>query len=255
MFIDDAHTFGLSQLYQLRGRVGRSKERAYCYLLIPSHRKLDSTAQERLKVIQENSALGSGLAIAQHDLELRGAGSILGEDQSGHVQTLGYELYMELLDEALREAQGMPVVEEIEPEINVRIAALIPSDYMPDIRLRLAHYKKLSQIQDASELDEFEEMLRDQFGPPPEPVINLMGLMLIRRLCKNLGIRDLSAGPKTITLAFTTQTPLKPEAIIPLATQQNKKYTLTPDSRLIIRMNAITWARILDELEQLGRIV
>ena len=255
MFIDDAHTFGLSQLYQLRGRVGRSKERAYCYLLVPSHKVLDPIAQERLKVIQENTALGSGLRIAQHDLELRGAGSILGEGQSGHIHTVGYELYMELLDEALRAAKGEVIKEEIEPDINVRIPALIPSDYMPDIRLRLAYYKMLSQIKEASDLDRIEDDLRDQYGAPPEPVINLMGLMLIRRYCKDLGVRDLSSGTKTITLAFTPQTPLKTETVIRLATQENKKYSVTPDSRLIVRMNEISWARIMDELEYLKKLV
>jgi len=120
MFIDNAQQLGLSQLYQLRGRVGRSKERAYCYLMVPAHRRIDSEAQERLKIIQENSALGSGIRIAHHDLELRGGGDLLGEDQSGHINAVGYEMYLELLETAVHEAKGDLVrLEEIEPEINL----------------------------------------------------------------------------------------------------------------------------------------
>lgn len=253
MFIDDAHTFGLSQLYQLRGRVGRAKDRAYCYLMVPPHKTLDPTAQERLKVIQENTALGSGLIIAQHDLELRGAGSILGEEQSGHVNTVGYELYMELLQEALSEAKGEPAQEDVDPEINLRIPALIPSDYMPDIRLRLAFYKRLAQIEQASDLDEIESDLRDQFGAPPPEVINLMGIMLIRRICKNLRVRDISAGPKTVSIAFLDSTPLQPQVMISMASQPDKKYAITPDSRLLVRMSEITWPAVVQELEVLVR--
>jgi len=147
MFIDKSHQLGLSQLYQLRGRVGRSKERAYCYLLVPQNQKLDKDAQERLRIIQENSALGSGIRIAQYDLELRGAGDILGEDQAGHINAVGYELYMELLEEAVQKARGEdPADIELEPEINLRIPALIPDQYIPDLRIRLAYYKALAEI-------------------------------------------------------------------------------------------------------------
>lgn len=254
MFIDDAHTLGLSQLYQLRGRVGRSKERAYCYLLVPADKPIDPVAQERLKVIQENTALGSGIRIAQYDLELRGAGNLLGEDQSGHINAVGYELYMELLEESLKEVKGEPLKQDIEPEINVRIPALIPSDYIQDIRIRLSYYKALSQIEVAGDLDRIEEELRDQFGKPPEPVLNLMGLMLIRRYCKDLGVRDLSSGVKTISLAFTPQTSLAPEKVVQLTLQDNKKFSITPDSRLIVRMNQITWPNIYEELVFLKKL-
>ena len=142
MFIDNSQQFGLSQLYQLRGRVGRSKERAYCYLLIPGNRRLEADAQERLKVIQENTALGSGFRIAHHDLELRGAGNLLGEDQSGQIDAVGYEMYLELLDEAMRSAKGESIEETIEPDINVRIPALIPDSYISDIRIRSVTTKR-----------------------------------------------------------------------------------------------------------------
>ncbi|MBX3017176.1 MAG: transcription-repair coupling factor [Bdellovibrionaceae bacterium] len=255
MFIDQAHTLGLSQLYQLRGRVGRSKQRAYCYLLLPKSRVLDKTAQERLKVIQENSALGSGIRIAQYDLELRGAGNILGEEQSGHIDSVGYELYMDLLNEAVSEARGEKIDRDnIDPEINLRIPAMIPESYIGDIRIRLSYYKALSEIKNADELDAIEAELKDQFGALPEPTVNLMGLMLIRAKCRELGIRDLSAGPKNLSLLFSERTLVKPEVVIKLAMKENKKYAVTPDNRLNIRMNEITWPRAYEELVQLEKL-
>ncbi len=252
MFIDNAQQLGLSQLYQLRGRVGRSKERAYCYLLIPNHRRLEKDAQERLKIIQENTALGSGIRIAQYDLELRGAGDILGEEQAGHVNAVGYELYLELLEEAVRSAKGeISTGPEIEPEINVRIPALIPDKFIPDLRVRLAYYKQLSDIESPEDIDRIEDELRDQFGKLPEQVLNLMGLMLIRKICKDLAVRDLSSGEATVTLAFTDKTPLPPERVIDLTARANKKYSITPDNRLRVRINEITWPRIYDELNYL----
>jgi transcription-repair coupling factor (superfamily II helicase) len=256
MFIDQAHMFGLSQLYQLRGRVGRSKARAFCYLLLPKDKKIEKDAQERLKVIQENSALGSGIRIAQYDLELRGAGNILGDDQSGHVNSVGYELYMDLLNEALAEAKGESVADrDLDPEINLKVPALIPDSYISDIRIRLSYYKALSEISSQEELDRIEDELKDQFGPIPEPVINLMGLMLIRKQCKDLGVRDISAGLKNISLIFTEKTKLKPETAIQLALRENKKYSITPDQRLNVRMNSITWSNVYEELNYLLTLI
>lgn len=256
MFIDSAHMFGLSQLYQLRGRVGRSKTRAYCYLMMPRNRKLDKEQQERLKIIQENTALGSGIKIAQYDLELRGSGNILGEEQSGHINSVGYEMYMDLLNEALAEAKGEKIEDaELDPELNLRIPAMIPENYISDIRIRLSYYKALADISSAEELDRIEEELQDQFGPIPEPTLNLMGLMLIRRQCKELGVRDISAGLKSISLIFTEKTKVKPETVIQLAIRENKKYSLTPDNRLNIKLSTISWSTVHDELENLIRLI
>ncbi|MNJ91089.1 Transcription-repair-coupling factor [compost metagenome] len=256
MFIDSAHMFGLSQLYQLRGRVGRSKTRAYCYLIMPRNRKLDKEQQERLKIIQENTALGSGIKIAQYDLELRGSGNILGEDQSGHVNSVGYEMYMDLLNQALAEAKGEAVDDmELDPEINLRVPAMIPDNYISDIRIRLSYYKALADITSEEDLNKIEEELRDQFGPIPDAALNLMGLMLIRRQCKELGVRDISAGVKSISLIFTEKTKLKPETVIQLAVRESKKYSITPDNRLNIKMSNITWATVHEELEQLLKLI
>jgi len=200
--------------------------------------------------------LGSGIRIAQYDLELRGAGDILGESQAGHINAVGYELYLELLEEAIHRARGEDVADvEIEPEINLRIPALIPDQYISDLRIRLAYYKALAQIESPEDLDRIEEELRDQFGKPPEPVINLMGLMLIRKQCRDLGVRDLSAGKVGLALAFTERTPLSPEKAIELTSRANKKYGITPDSRLTVRMNEITWPRVAEELDYLLKSV
>lgn len=255
MFIDQAHIMGLSQLYQLRGRVGRSKQRAYCYLILPKNKTLEKDAQERLKVIQENTALGSGIRIAQYDLELRGAGEILGEEQSGHINSVGYELYMDLLNEAIHEKRGDPVEDsDLDPEINLRIPALIPDKYISDIRLRLSYYKALADIRNTDDMDKIEAELTDQFGEIPEQTLNLMGLMLIRSQCKTLGVRDISSGLKNISLVFTQKTKIKPETVIQLAMRENKKYSITPDNRLNIRMNSITWPAVYEELTYLLKL-
>jgi len=256
MFIDQAQMMGLSQLYQLRGRVGRSKQRAYCYLILPKDKKLDKDAQERLKVIQENTALGSGIRIAQYDLELRGAGNILGENQSGHINAVGYELYMDLLNESVSQLKGEEVDEmDLDPEINLRVPAMIPEKYIGDIRIRLSYYKALADIKSHEDLEKIEEELKDQFGEIPEPTLNLMGLMLIRSQCRHLGVKDISAGLKNISLKFSEKTKLKPETAISLAMRENKKYSITPDNRLNIRMNSISWPAVYEELEYLLKLI
>lgn len=256
IIIDRADTLGLSQLYQLRGRVGRGNERAYCYLVIPRSGAIDPIAQERLKVLQENTELGSGLRIAHHDLELRGAGNILGEAQAGHANAVGYELYIELLEQALKEARGEDTQkDELEPEINLRIPALIPHDYIPDIRVRMGYYSALSAIESHDDMDRFESDLNDQFGKVPEQVMNLMGMMLLKKFCKDLAIRDLSAGTKSISLAFTDFTPVKSDVMIELVTGRPKKYSITPDSRLIVQMDEISWPKIYAELNNISMMV
>jgi transcription-repair coupling factor (superfamily II helicase) len=257
MFIDQAHQLGLSQLYQLRGRVGRSKQRAFCYLLTPKGQNLDKIAQERLKVIHDNTALGSGIRIAQYDLELRGAGEILGENQSGHINLVGYEMYMDLLNEEIGRLKGEDIDgrEVIEPEINLRVPASIPEAYIPDIRVRLSFYKALSEIRNEQELEQIELDLKDQFGELPDAVLNLFGVMLIRQKCRTLGVKDVAVGLKNVSLIFAPSSPLKTETVIRLATRENKKYSITPDSRLNIRLNNLAWPNVLAELELLEKQV
>ena len=254
MIIDNAQNFGLSQLYQLRGRVGRSKERAYCYLVIPQNLKLDPDAKERLKVIQENTALGSGFKIAHHDLELRGAGSFLGAEQSGHANTVGYDLYLELLEQSIKEAKGEEVKEEIEPEINLKIPALIPDRYIPDIRIRLSFYKSLSEIEGEADLENIEDDLVDQFGKLPEEVVNLMGIMLIRKYCKDLGIKEVSAGSVNVSFTFSDNTSIAVNKLVDLAIKKPEQYRLTPDNRFLIRFKEISWPNVLEATKYLSKL-
>ena len=258
MFVDQAHMMGLSQLYQLRGRVGRSKERAYCYLMVPSLKNLEKDAAERLKVLQENTALGSGFRVAHYDLELRGAGDLLGEDQSGHIDAVGYELFVDLLEQTLAEMKtGKPIEPRLEPEVQIRIPARIPDDYVSDIRLRLSYYRALSDANSPFEIEKIESEMRDQLGPLPDDTLNLLGISLLRIECRNLSIRDLSAGPKNIALLFTERTPLSTETFLKLVSRENKKYQVGgsgKDQKLLIRMNEITWPRILEELKYLSSL-
>ena len=256
MIINDAHRFGLSQLYQLRGRVGRSKDRAYCYLIIPKTGKLDKIAQERLKVIQENTALGSGIRVAQHDLELRGAGDLLGAEQSGHVNSVGYEMYMELLEEAIHEQKGEKIsTDDIDPEINLRIPAFIPEKYVPHIKMRLNYYKALSRIENESELDQFEDDFRDQFGKVPEEVQNLMGIMLIRKCCKQLGVKNITETKIGVKLIFSDHTKFPPQKAIELSQKENKKYSLSPGNKFTVRIKNPTWPRVHEEVKSLTQFL
>lgn len=255
IFIDNAQNLGLSQLYQLRGRVGRGTHRAFCYLLVPPNKVLDKDAEERLRVLKENTALGSGLTIAQHDLELRGSGTILGEEQSGVIESVGYEMYMELLEDSIKELRGEQSLPRLEPDINLKIKALIPSVYIPDLRLRLSYYKKLSQIENESDIDGIEESLRDQFGKPPEEVLNLLGLMVVRLQAKKLRVKDINSGKEILTLAFLEDTPLSAQIILKLIGLPNKKYSITPDNRLKIRMKEVNWTNVYNELVHLLKFI
>ena len=204
-----------------------------------------------MRVIQENTSLGSGFKIAQYDLELRGSGDLLGEKQSGHIEAVGYELYMELLEDAVRELKGEETRVDFDPEINLAIPAFFPDSYVPDIRLRLAYYKILSQIKSSEEVDRVEEELRDQFGPPPLEVVNLLGFMLIRKVCKELGVIDLSGGPSSFSMKFSSDTKVNPQKVVSLANSEKAKYSLTPDQRLRIKLGTVTWPEILKEAESL----
>jgi transcription-repair coupling factor (superfamily II helicase) len=156
---------------------------------------------------------------------------------------------MDLLQQALAEAKGTPSVEAVEPEINLRIPALIPDSYIDDIRVRLGFYRKLSDIESERDLDRIEEEMVDRFGQVPDVVTNLFGLMMIRKMCRDLAVRDISAGPKNVSLAFTDSTPARPEKLIQLAVRSPEKYQVTPDSRLVIKVTGSNWPAVLEELK------
>jgi transcription-repair coupling factor (superfamily II helicase) len=180
IFIDEADRYGLADLHQLRGRVGRYKHRAYCYLLVDPNKYLSPNAARRLRAIEEFSDMGAGFAIAMRDLEIRGAGNILGAEQSGHIAAVGYELYCTLLEDAIRRLKQMPPRESIDVDIDLPLAAFLPRSYVPDIRMKIDLYRRLARVTNLAELEDFQAELLDRFGPPPETARNLLVLAELR---------------------------------------------------------------------------
>jgi len=176
IFIDEANRYGLADLHQLRGRVGRYKHRAYCYLLIDPHQQVTPNAARRLRAIEEFSELGAGFALAMRDLEIRGAGKLLGTQQSGHIAAVGYELYCEMLENAVRRLKQLPPKLALDVEVDLPGAAYLPDDYVPDLRLKIDLYRRLSRITSVTQLEEFLAELNDRFGPPPAPVCRMLSL-------------------------------------------------------------------------------
>jgi transcription-repair coupling factor (superfamily II helicase) len=229
MIINRADTFGLAQLYQLRGRVGRSSQRAYAYFLIPGEGAISSDARERLRVIQELTELGAGFRIAIHDLEIRGAGDFLGSRQSGNIAAVGFELYSELLEEAVSRLKGEEMTERIEPEINLKIPAFVPEDYVPDPNQRLIIYKRLVQSGCEEDVAGIGDELLDRFGKLPLPVSYLLESMKLRIHLRALLVRRLEFDGKRIVFAFHEKTPVSPDKIIGLIRKSPDVYRFTPD--------------------------
>jgi transcription-repair coupling factor (superfamily II helicase) len=180
IFIDDADRYGLADLHQLRGRVGRYKHRAYCYLLVDQNRHLSPESARRLRAIEEFSQMGAGFALAMRDLELRGAGNLLGTQQSGHIAAVGYELYCALLEKTVRELKKLPPRDVVDVTIDLPVAAYFPATYLPDMRTKIDLYRRLARIASESELEDFHLELNDRFGPPPDPVEELLELARLR---------------------------------------------------------------------------
>ncbi len=200
ILVGRADTFGLAQIYQLRGRVGRSSQRAYCYLLVPARRPMTLGARRRLAAIQQLTELGSGLRLATHDLEIRGAGNLLGKEQSGQVAAVGFDLYTELLDEAVRELKGEPPKEHLEPEVNLQVAAYLPDDYVADVHQRLLLYKRLSRTRDESDLADLRVEIIDRYGSLPVPAEQLLRARWIALGLQALGLAALDSGPGRLVL-------------------------------------------------------
>jgi transcription-repair coupling factor (superfamily II helicase) len=252
ILIDRADCLGLAQLYQLRGRVGRSDKRAYCYLLTPGESQMTQDAKERLQVIQRYSDLGSGFHIASHDLEIRGAGDLLGKDQSGHIAAVGVELYFDLLEESIRMLQGEPESVDIEPEITLKVRASFPMEYLPDIGERVLLYRRLSSVESEEEIAGIELEIRDRFGTPPEEVISLLGLMRIKVYLKKLHVTRMNCGPKKTSLQFAPTTPASPEKLVKLVQKNPQAYSVTPDQKLVFNVGDPDWREQLKQVQRLA---
>ncbi len=247
MLVDRADTFGLSQLYQLRGRIGRSTVRSFAYLLIPGESSITQDARERLKIIQDISELGAGFRIATHDLELRGAGDMLGPRQSGTVADIGFELYTQMLEEAIANLKGEDLEERCEPEINLAITAFIPETYIPDTNQRLVLYKRLVQAESSDDVAEVVDEMHDRYGDPPQAVQTLASIMELRIGLKRLKVLKIESDGKRLNFSFHPATPVRPEALIKLINTEPGTYLFTPDHRLLVVLptNA-TSAEVLD---------
>lgn len=249
MIVNRADQLGLAQLYQLRGRIGRGDVPARCTLLVPDVAPPEAgpsqsarggphkprTGWERLRVLQENSELGGGFALASHDLELRGAGDLLGERQHGHIAAIGLDAYLELLEEAVREARGEVARHQIDPEIEVPVSAFIPEDWMPDMSDRLDTYRRLAAVRSRTELSGVLDRIADRHGSLPEPVENLRWMQLARLGCRELGIETVSWLKVRVVLVFHDTTPINAAALLSLCTQEAGRYRLANSSSLEVR--------------------
>ncbi|MEO1100239.1 MAG: transcription-repair coupling factor [Pseudomonadota bacterium] len=239
LIIHRADLFGLAQLYQLRGRVGRSKLRAYAYFTSPQDQVITTNAERRLKVLQSLDSLGAGFQLASHDLDIRGGGNLLGDAQSGHIREVGVELYQTMLEEAVSALKAGAheddeVADEWSPQINLGVSVLIPEDYVQDLGERLALYRRLASIDNDSERESFAAELIDRFGPLPEETSQLLDVMAIKAACKNLGIEKLDGGPKGIVFTFRDDTPLEPQALMTIVRSRPNNLRLRPDSKLVL---------------------
>src|ERR1700687_4632072 len=227
IIIDRADHFGLAQLYQLRGRVGRSHERAYAYLMIPGEQLISRDAQLRLRALQELDALGGGFKLAAHDLEIRGAGNLLGKQQSGQIASVGFELYQQMMEEAVHELRGEQVQHEIEPEIQLGIPAFIPESYIPDENQRLVFYRRLAAIKGQADLDEIAGELRDRYGPLPPTADSFLRIMELRRSVKDFMVVRAALRNGAVSLQFHPDTPVKPERLVALVQRGKGRYKLS----------------------------
>jgi len=236
--VNRADHFGLSQLYQIRGRVGRSRERAYAYLLVPARRPVTKDAQKRLEALQKFSELGAGFKIASHDLEIRGSGNLLGKDQSGHIEAIGFDLYTQLLEEAVRELRGEAPREEIDPDVQLPVPAFIPDPYMPDVHQRLYFYKRFAQAATDEELDEIRAEIVDRYGDPPDEVDALQAIMQVKVRLRALRIRALEAGPGRLVFTLGEEAALDPFQLAKKVQASQGALRLTPEMKLVAHLGA-----------------
>jgi transcription-repair coupling factor (superfamily II helicase) len=260
--IHRADMFGLAGLYQLRGRVGRGKLRAYAYLTLPPRRKLAKTAEKRLSVMQALDALGAGFTIASHDLDIRGAGNLLGDEQSGHIREVGIELYQSMLEEAVADArsaakggdgaaEGGEHARDWSPQISLGLPVLIPENYVPDLGVRLGLYRRLGELADRDAVDAFAAELIDRFGQLPDEVNNLLQVVAIKQLCRAAHVEKIEAGPKGMVVGFRNNTFANPAGLVSFIGRQGVGCKLRPDHRLVFRRNLEVPAERLQGVREL----
>jgi transcription-repair coupling factor (superfamily II helicase) len=237
IFINNAHRMGLSDLYQLRGRVGRSTKQAFAYLLVPKDEALTKDAALRLKIIEEMTDLGSGFHIANYDLEIRGAGNLLGKEQSGNINLIGFELYCEMLAEAVKGLKERPeeMEEEIIAEVNIPVDAYIPDAYIEDPAQKLLMYKRLSRIRDDEELADIKEELTDRYGAVPRPLLHLLDIISLKCFLTQAKIRKIEHSPKRLIIHVTDHTPIDMRKMLGMVSHGRNTMKLLPDGKIILQ--------------------
>ncbi|MGK6321502.1 transcription-repair coupling factor [Sphingomonas sp. DT-51] len=237
IIVNRADRFGLAQLYQLRGRVGRSKTRAYAYMVAPPERQMTDAAEKRLKVLSDLDSLGAGFQLASHDLDIRGAGNLLGDEQSGHIKEVGYELYQSMLEEAIMEAKAGGIRErqrDFSPQISVDAPILIPEEYVPDLDLRMGLYRRLNEIDEVAGLESFAAEMIDRFGALPEATDNLVKVMEIKLNARTACVAKLDVGPKGALVTFHDDTPPNVPGLLAYVERLGGVAKLRPDSKLAL---------------------
>jgi transcription-repair coupling factor (superfamily II helicase) len=235
LLVHRADRFGLAQLYQLRGRVGRSGRQAYAYFIVQEEETLSDDARKRLDALYQFTELGSGFRIARYDLEIRGAGNLLGTSQSGQVRAVGYDLYMEFLEKAIRRLKGEEVPEEVDPEIHLEVPAYLPREYIEDSTQRLSFYKRLASAPDREEVARIRAELEDRYGRVPAPAGLLFELIQIKVRLRRLRIREARLAEGGLLLTFAQDTPVAVSRIMQWVQQEPDRTRLFPDHRLLIR--------------------
>jgi transcription-repair coupling factor (superfamily II helicase) len=237
LIVHRADRFGLAQLYQLRGRVGRSKIRAYAIFTLPADKPVTQQAERRLKVLQSLENLGAGFELASHDLDIRGAGNLLGDDQSGHIREVGYELYQEMLAEAVAHLQAgitAPAPDKWSPQIAVGTPVMIPEEYVPDLSVRLGLYRRLADLENPGEIDAAAAELVDRFGPLPAEVKTLLEIVAIKSLCRRANVERVESGAKGAVISFREGTFANPAGLISWITDGSASARVRPDQKLVV---------------------
>ena len=236
IIVNRADRFGLAQIYQLRGRVGRADEQAYAYLIIPNESLLTKDAQKRLKVLMEHSDLGSGFQIAMNDLKIRGGGTILGASQSGHIAAVGYDMFLKLMEDAMAELKGEAPLESLEPEINVRMSAFISESYIPDIDQRLAAYRRLAKMTELKEIDDFKTELIDRYGELPKEASNLLFKIVLKILSRKTGVSRLDLTGQQLLLHFSDVHIKNTERLVDMILSAPERYKLMKGHVLSVKL-------------------